>query len=475
MRLRTKFSLFSSSLILIVIAGVSIFLFIAEKRLLIKEMKEKQVTMVKGFGQVSKESLISKDQISLINYVRTIKEERGVIYVVLVNSQNKVIAHSDIALLGSAIKDNVGLKAQEPYQDIFTQIYKDNQNVEIADIALPVFIGDKRVATARIGLSQDVLNQIIKKTLDQTRNRIFGVAGVALLFGLIGSFILSQIMTRPIKKMVEGARQIGQGKLDTVIEVKSTDELGELAGDFNLMANQLKELDHMKQDFVSSVTHELRSPMTSIGMNLDLFIEGSYGPLNSEQKEILRVMRDNAARLGRFINDLLDVAKLERGKMEITPVSMAINSAIEGPMQLAKVMADAKKITLTAEIPEGVPQVFIDSDRVQQVITNLLSNAVKFTPEGGKITVKVKENSDSLIQVSVCDTGMGIPGDQIAKVFEKFEQVKGTREKIKGPKGTGLGLAIVKALVEIHGGTIWAESELKKGSCFHFTLPKYKA
>ncbi|MCB4790542.1 MAG: HAMP domain-containing histidine kinase [Elusimicrobia bacterium] len=474
MRLRTKFSLFSSTLIIIVIAGVSIFLFIAEKRLLIKEMKEKQVTMVKGFGQVSKESLISKDQISLINYVRTIKEERGVVYLVLVDSQNKIMAHSDMSLLGSAIGDSVGLKAQEPYQDIITQMYRDTKNVEIADIALPIVISNERVATARIGFSQDVLNEIIKKILDQTRNRIFGVAGVALLFGLIGSFIMSQIMTRPIKKMVEGARQIGQGKLNTVINVKSKDELGELADDLNLMANQLKELDHMKQDFVSSVTHELRSPMTSIGMNLDLFIEGSYGPLNDEQKNTLRVMRDNASRLGRFINDLLDVAKLERGKMEISPVPMAVNSAIEGPMQLAKVQADAKKIALTAEIPEGISQVYIDSDRIQQVITNLLSNAVKFTPEGGKITIKIKDTSDSFIQVSVCDTGMGIPKDQIEKVFEKFEQVKGTREQIKGPKGTGLGLAIVKALVELHGGKIWAESELKKGSSFNFTLPKYK-
>ncbi|MBN1621959.1 MAG: HAMP domain-containing histidine kinase [Endomicrobiales bacterium] len=471
MKLRTKFSLFSSILVIIIIAGVSIFLFIAEKRLLIKEMKEKQITMIRGFAQVSRESLISKDQISLLNYVSSLKKERGVVYTVLVDDQKNITAHSDLAMLGSEVTDDVGIKAFEA-QDLLVQHFKDKDGQEIADTALPVIIGGKRAATARIGFSQDVLNAIIKKTLDNTRNRIFGVAGVALLLGIFGSFILAQVMTGPIKQMTEGAKLIGQGKLDTVIDVKSKDELGDLAEDLNLMANQLKELDQMKSDFVSSVTHELRSPMTSIGMNLDLFLEGAFGKLNEEQHNTLKVMRDNASRLGRFINDLLDVAKLERGKMEINPAPMDVNPAIAGPAELAKVQANSKNIDLVIEIPEGVPQVNIDSDRIQQVVTNLLSNAIKFTPEKGKITVKVQDNDEKFLQVSVCDTGMGIPKDQINKVFEKFEQVKGARKQVKGPKGTGLGLAIVKALVELHKGKIWAESEVGKGTCFHFTIPK---
>ncbi|MBN2406175.1 MAG: HAMP domain-containing histidine kinase [Elusimicrobia bacterium] len=471
MKLKVKFSLFSSALVIVIVLGVSVFLFIAERKVLIREMKEKQVTIARGFAQVSRESLISKDQVSLLNYISSLKKEKGVLYTTLVDKSGKIIAHSDVMQIGTADTSDIARKAGST-GDLLVQGYIDENGSEITDIAIHVDLDGGKSATARVGFQQDVFNKAVEETLSQTRNRIFGVAVAALIFGILCSFVMSQIMTGPIKKMAHGASLIGQGKLDTVINVRSRDELGELAGDLNLMANQLKELDQMKQDFVSGVTHELRSPMTSIGMNLDLLLEGSYGKVEGEQKEILQTVRDNASRLGRFINDLLDVAKLERGKMEVSPVPMDINPVIDAPVQLAKVQADAKKIDLTTEIPADIPQVVVDSDRIQQVVTNLLSNAIKFTPENGKITVKVKHADDKFIQVSVCDTGMGIPADQIDKVFEKFEQVKGVRKKIDGPKGTGLGLAIVKSLVELHKGRIWAESELGKGSCFNFTLPK---
>jgi signal transduction histidine kinase len=337
---------------------------------------------------------------------------------------------------------------------------------------MPVKINGAIKAVSEIGFSKKVLAASVQKTLRRTRSRIFGIAAAALIIGIIASFILAYYMAVPIKEMAKGAALIGQGKLDTNINVKTRDELGALAKDLNLMADQLKELDQMKKDFVSSVTHELRSPITSIGMNLDLFIEGSMGYLNEEQKNTLQIMKDSASRLERFINDLLDVAKLERGKMEITPIPVNISSVITAPVRLAKVLADSKKISISTDIPENLPNVFIDIDRIQQVITNLLSNAIKFTPQNGSIRIRADKSGDSFLLVSVKDSGIGIPKGQIYRIFDKFEQVKDPAVKVKGSKGTGLGLSIVKSLIELHGGKIWVESETGKGTSFNFTLPK---
>jgi signal transduction histidine kinase len=282
---------------------------------------------------------------------------------------------------------------------------------------------------------------------------------------------LAQTLIGPIKKLVYGAKMIGRGKLNTVIKVNNKDELGSLAKEFNLMARQLKELDHMKQDFVSGVTHELRSPLTSIMMYIDLFFKGATGELNEKQKKFLNIMKNSSKRLNSFINDLLDIAKIERGKMELVKEPLNITTILRETIQLFTVQADEKNIIIVTKIQENIPVISADQNKIRQILNNLLSNAIKFTPEKGTITVEVKNNGE-YVQVSVGDTGMGVPPDDLEKIFNKFEQVKGVRNRIAGSKGTGLGLAIVKAIVQLHKGDIWVESIMGKGSTFYFTLPK---
>jgi len=279
------------------------------------------------------------------------------------------------------------------------------------------------------------------------------------------------MMTKPIKQMAKGAELIGQGKLDTEISVKGKDELGSLARDLNKMSRQLKEIDQMKSDFVTSVTHELRSPLTSLTMYIDLFLKGGAGELNDKAKKFLTIMERSNNRLSRFIDDLLDMAKIERGKMEIKKEPLGILPIVSETVQLIKPQADEKDIEITMDISDNLPLVFVDGDRTRQIITNLLSNSIKFTPEKGKVSIKIQDEGEH-VQVSISDTGIGIPPEQINRIFDKFEQVREVRERVKGPKGTGLGLAIVKSLVEAQGGKIWVESEVDKGSTFYFTLPK---
>ncbi len=470
MKLRTKFSLLNSILIIAVILGVSIFLFIAEKRLLIQEMEKNQMNIIKGLAQVGKESLITNDEILLINYVNLVERTKGVIYAMVTGSQGKILAHTDVSLLGTVANDTIAIKARSS-NELVTQSYLDKENQNILDIALPIFINQNKVGIARIGFSQDSLHEIVEETLRETRKRIFGVAVVMLIIGFIGAVILAQMMTKPIKQMAKGAELIGQGKLDTTIVVKSRDELEGLARDLNKMSSQLKEIDQMKSDFLASVTHELRSPLTSLTMYIELFLKGAAGELNEKAKKFLTIMEGSNNRLSRFIDDLLDMAKIERGKMEIKKEPLGILPIVSETVQLIKPQADEKNIEVTTDIPDSLPLVFVDGDRTRQIITNLLSNSIKFTPEKGKISVKIQDEKEHL-QVSISDTGIGIPPDRIDKIFDKFEQVREVRERIKGPKGTGLGLAIVKSLVEAQGGKIRVESEVGKGSTFYFTLPK---
>jgi len=470
MKLKTKFSVLNSFLIIAVILGVSVFLFIAEKRLLIQGIEENQTNIIKGLAEVGKESLINNDEILLINYVNLVKRTRGVMYAVVTDPQGKVLAHTDVSLLGAIANDTTAIKARSSNK-LITQSYVDEKEQKVLDFALPIFVNQDKVGIARIGFSQDSLHEIVEETLRETRKRIFGVAIVMLIIGFIGAIILAQMMTKPIKQMAKGAGLIGQGKLDTNIVVESKDELGSLARDLNKMSGKLKEIDQMKSDFLASVTHELKSPLTSLIMYIDLFLTGATGNLNEKAKKFLRIMERNSNRLARFIDDLLDMARIERGKMEIRKESLGIFPIVSETVELMKPQADEKNIEITMNIPDNLPSVLIDGDRTRQVITNLLSNSIKFTPEKGKISIKIRDDKKYL-EVSLSDTGIGIPPEQISKIFDKFEQVKEVRERVKGPRGTGLGLAIVKSLVEAQGGKIWVESEVDKGSTFYFTLPK---
>jgi len=389
---------------------------------------------------------------------------------VVTSPQGKVLAHNDVNILGTITNDAIAIKARSSNK-LVTQSYVDKGNQKIVDFALPIFINQNKVGIARIGFSQDSLHEIVEETLRETRKRIFGVAVVMLFIGFIGAIILAQMMTKPIKQMAKGTGLIGQGKLDTTIVVKSKDELGSLARDLNKMSGQLKEIDQMKSDFLASVTHELKSPLTSLIMYIDLFLTGATGKLNEKAKKFLRIMERNSNRLSRFIDDLLDMARIERGKMEIKKESLGIFPIVSETVELMKPQADEKNIEIAMNIPDNLPLVLIDGDRTRQIITNLLSNSIKFTPEKGKISINIRDDKKYL-EVSLSDTGIGIPPDRTSNIFDKFEQVKEVRERVKGPRGTGLGLAIVKSLVEAQGGKIWLKSEVDKGSTFYFTLPK---
>ena len=232
---------------------------------------------------------------------------------------------------------------------------------------------------------------------------------------------------------------------------------------------RLKELDKMKSDFVSNVSHELRTPLTSIKGSVDNMLDGLTGTLNEKQVRYLTRIKSNTDRLSRLINDLLDLSRIESGRVEIRSTSLSLTALAEEVAEQLKSLAAEKLIRIEVQPPDPRMTVWADRDKITQVLMNLIGNAVKFTPQNGKVTVALEKNGDDYVQISVADTGPGILSEEKNKIFSKFYQFADIdKEK---PKGSGLGLAISKALVEMHGGKIWVESEAGKGSKFYFTLP----
>jgi signal transduction histidine kinase/GGDEF domain-containing protein len=234
---------------------------------------------------------------------------------------------------------------------------------------------------------------------------------------------------------------------------------------------ELRKIDEIKSEFVSVASHELRTPLAAIKNAVQLILSGKTGEINENQSKFLSMAERNITRLTNILNDLLNLSRIESGKIDIKFEELNVRVPIEFVVSSLNPQADTKSIQLRAEMPQQLPSVYGDREKVEQILTNLLGNAIKFTPEGGEIIVSTKplDAQERKLAISVRDTGIGIPEDQLEKIFEKFHQVEGSLHR--SVSGTGLGLAITKGLVEANYGTIWVESVIGKGSTFTFTLP----
>jgi signal transduction histidine kinase len=308
---------------------------------------------------------------------------------------------------------------------------------------------------------------------------------------LLGGFVISAVaalvmargMVRPIRTLQEGAQRIGAGELEQKIEIRTGDELEALAGQFNDMSDELRrsyaELEQKveertaqlavanrhKSEFLANMSHELRTPLNAIIGFSEALREKMFGDLNDKQLEYLNDIHASGRHLLSLINDILDLSKIEAGRMELDVQSFAAPAALEGAMSLVRERAQRQGIALALEVDPAVGEVRADERKFKQILLNLLSNSIKFTPGGGRVSVRACLNGAGL-EIAVSDNGIGIAPQDQATVFEEFRQV--------GPRaeGTGLGLALTRKFVELHGGSIRLDSTPGQGTTFTFTLPQ---
>jgi signal transduction histidine kinase len=288
---------------------------------------------------------------------------------------------------------------------------------------------------------------------------------IAMAAAAVLTYLMSRRILAPVEALARGARRLGRRDFSRRVDVRSKDEFGQLARTFNSMADDLAHAEQMRRNLVADVAHELRTPLSNIRGYLEAVHDGVLKP----DTETLDCVYEETLLLGRLIEDLQELALAEAGQLPLLRRPSDMGEVVKQAVAAVERAADAKKLALLVELPPEPVIADIGPERIGQVLRNLLTNAITYTPEGGDISVKLADDGSQL-RLSVADSGPGIPPEDLPYVFERFHRVDRSRSRATG--GAGLGLTIARQLVELHGGTIEVQSEMGKGSCFTFTVPR---
>jgi len=475
MNLKVKVTLAVSFLLIVVIFSLSYNILIAQKNFLTQQISESRTKALKSFVAMSNEAIKVKDNSQVENAVKLLVStyKPSVVYVGYINTDDVIMYDSrdNDVNIDSEFKRRIKRANRDSIEH-----YTSYNGEQIYEFVTPFFVDGQNVGTFIVGFSQNEMKKQIDESLSSILSKIKQIALITLVLSILLSYFFSYYtFVKPIRILTKASEQIAKGDLNVEIKVSRGDEIGTLSKTFNNMTKQIRELDSMKDSFVSSVSHELRSPLSAIDGYCDLLIDCANNDYSKEQQlKGLQIIKQATVRLTTFINNILDLAKMKANKLEIKKVDADITPLINEIVTLYQPLAIQQKKKIYSEISDDVPKINIDIEKIKQVITNLVSNAMKFTKENGTIVIKAFPNSEGYgndyIEIWVEDDGAGIPKQLVDLIFQKFYQVK--EGEFKRPKGTGLGLTIVFEMVKIHKGYVWASSEENKGATFKIALPK---
>ncbi|NLA75682.1 MAG: HAMP domain-containing protein [Deltaproteobacteria bacterium] len=331
----------------------------------------------------------------------------------------------------------------------------------------------------------DLIREATEKVIDnriilsgqagqETLRVIMIISISSIIIAVLIAFFISRTIHHPIRLLINGIKGITQGKFEKHLEISSPPEINELAWAFNNMCARLKELNELKADFIAGVSHEFRTPLAVIREAIGLYTESLVSRPAEKQQKLLFIIEEECERLITSVNRVLDISRMEAGIVEYHMEDYNVVHLAAIALSKIRPIFQRKNITLEYDPGNGVSNAFIDPEKIGLVLDNLLGNALKFTPEKGRVRVKVivrdavSGNSDKnekrhVVEVSISDTGPGIPKKNINEIFEKYVKLH--------EKGTGLGLYISRQVINAHGGEIWVQSNGKTGSTFFFTVP----
>lgn len=330
--------------------------------------------------------------------------------------------------------------------------------------AVPVTVNN-----ATVGLvvnNSHVLNGLGALEQDFVSSLTYYALIIAIIVGLAAvvlGIIMARPIVRPVQTMSEAAHRLAGGDLDFSVPVKGSDEIRQLAEDFNLMSESLRQTRIMRRNLTADIAHELRTPLTILRANLDEL----QAKASDAEQPVIANLQDEVLRMSRLVKDMETLALAETGNLVINKNRVRLDSILD---RLAPVLPEfeGREVSLEISLDPDLPEVMADPDRLLQVLLNLLSNALAHSPKGGKIVVKGIKR-EGFVHIAISDQGGGIAPAHLPYVFERFYRADTSRSRREG--GMGLGLAIARSLVEAHGGQIWVESTLGQGSVFSFTIP----
>jgi signal transduction histidine kinase len=434
--------------LLLVAAGV----FAVQRTLGERDVERAEAQIRLAVARTANDALILKDQVQLLSYLNFLKVQYPALAYarILWRTGDKTASQS----LGAPAAGGHVLE----------------RRVVVSDPA-----SADRSVEVLFGVDQDILRQSVRDSQHRMVRILALVGAFTALISLLLAVLLSRSLAHSLSALGRMAEQISEGRLGVRLEWSSEDEIGALVRVFNNMSARLADLDLSKKNFVSSVTHELRSPLGAIESFLPLIREKTATGQPAAialATEYLDRIEANVHRLNRFITDLLDVAKIEQGKMECVIRRMELGPIAAEVSQFFEAKAGSLGVTLENRV-NGEPAVLGDADRIRQILVNLIANGLKFTPSGGRVWIEasqIKEGGERWLEVVVGDTGRGMGEADQARLFKPFSQGHNVSEGVAGPKGTGLGLYIVKSIVDQHGGKVDVSSIPGSGTKVSFSL-----
>jgi signal transduction histidine kinase len=362
--------------------------------------------------------------------------------VILTDISNRVVADSAGEILGETFYANKpGLPIIPPWrEDTIGTIYID-----------PLEASDANRSALEITYN--------------TTGRFFLWGGlIAVVIAVLLTLILSRRILAPVKALTDAARKFGKGNFSQRVYSKDKGEVGELANSFNSMADNLENTEQLRRNMVADVAHELRTPLSNLRGYLEAIDDGIIKP----DSDTMHLLSEETVALSRLIDDLQELSLADAGELKLVCREEKVNKLVEDSLTAIKTKAVEKGLTISTDIPADLPDVIVDEHRIKQVLRNLFENAVAHTGHDGNIRVSARYDNKR-VNISVTDTGEGIPPEDLPNIFERFYRVDRSRTRATG--GSGLGLTIAKRLVEAHGGNIDVSSEPGKGSIFTIMLP----
>ena len=328
----------------------------------------------------------------------------------------------------------------------------------------PIQVNGKTVGTILMARKFTGFNPAEARYLQRTSEALLMAIGVALLVALVMGILLAQTLTRPLKALTSAARNIAGGELEQQVDVRSKDEIGQLAESFNMMSQEVARANQMRRQMTADIAHDLRTPLTVIAGYIESMRDGVLKPT----PERLDLIYSEIARLQTLVGDLRILSQADSGELPLHVQELAPAYLLKRAAGLFRHHADQKKVTLKVKAAKNLPKISVDEDRMMQVMDNLISNALRYTSAGGMITLSAQKQ-DKEMRITIQDTGTGIDPAELSHIFDRFHRADKSRHSENGE--TGLGLAIVKALVESHHGRVWAESKPGEGTAIHIGLP----
>ncbi|MBI4386952.1 MAG: HAMP domain-containing histidine kinase [Elusimicrobia bacterium] len=444
-------------LALVLMAGIAMaaltsgFVFVELQRGTLRAAEEETVRrLLEDVSRIGEEAQLAKDPLMLLDFLALLARSRPEVH------------HSRVLLGGQ-------------WQEVPAQgSTRPASGFDVRSLAFSSPDRDlRKEIQVEVLLRSDVLKEHERRVF-QAMLRDLGLAlGVVMMIGIVLSLFLGWTLTRRVLLIQEVLKNIGEGKLGSRVGARGSDEIARLARGVDAMSERLREVEELKKTFIASVTHELRSPLGAIESYVKAILGGPANWPQEHRRDLERI-RDNAGRLGHFVSNLLEMAKIERGKLDFYPRQTDPKKVVEDTVLFFAARAQEAKVRLESQIDPGLPVLRMDPDLIAQVLNNFISNALKFTRPAGLIRVTarfVTEKEKPYMECAVEDSGIGIPKEALGRIFTPFERVK---NPIRAT-GAGLGLAISKSIIELHQGIIGAQSEPGRGSRFYFLIPALPA